>query len=73
MRTNQNNPALEQAPTQRIAVVSAVGNDAQRAALRTTAPGAGHRDTSQGAFSQSYFRAGLADTSWLTAMAPVLE
>ncbi len=56
MRTNQNNTALEQAPAQGIAVVSAVGNDAQRAALRATAPGARDRDASQGAFGQSYFR-----------------
>ncbi len=62
VRTKQDNTPLEQAPTQRIAVVSAVGDDTQRTTLWPTAPGAWDRDPSQGAFSQSYLpRTGRAE------------
>ena len=56
MRANQDNAPLEQTPAQRIAIVSAIRDDAQRATLRPTAPGPWDRDASQGAFRQSYFR-----------------
>ncbi len=56
VRTNQDDPPLQQTPAQRVAIVSAVGNDAQRTRKRATAPGPWHGDARQGAFGQSYFR-----------------
>jgi hypothetical protein len=58
MRAEQNNAALEQTPAQRIAIVSAIGDDAQRAALRSATPGARHGNPRQGRFGQSYFSRG---------------
>ena len=58
VRTNQDDPSLEQTCPQRIAIVSAVGDDPQRARQRAAAPGPWDRDASQGAFGQSYFRRG---------------
>ena len=55
MRAEQDDAALEQTCPQRITVVSAIGNDAQRAALRAAAAGAWDRDARQGAFGQGYF------------------
>lgn len=56
MWTEQDDAALQQTPAQRIAVVGAVGNDAQRAALRPAAPDTWDRDARQGAFGQGHFR-----------------
>jgi len=59
VRTDEQDAALEQSPTQRVAVVTPVGNHAQRALLRTTPASTRHRDPGQRAFSQRHFpRAG---------------
>ena len=59
MRTDQDNPALQQAPAQRIAVVSLVGHDSQRPRSGPAAAGARHRYFAQRAFRQRHFpRAG---------------
>ena len=55
VRSNQENASLQQSPTQRIAVVSAIGNHSQRTAPRS-APFLRHGDFGQGAFGQFYFR-----------------
>src|SRR5882757_1454505 len=55
VRTDQQHAPLEQAPAQGIAVVTPVGNDAQRSLLRSASPAPPHGDLRQRAFGQSYF------------------
>jgi hypothetical protein len=61
MRADQDDAALEQPPAQRITVISAIGDDAQRPALGSPAPSARDRDARQSRFGQSYFRWGGRD------------
>ena len=56
MRTDQQHPALQQSPAQRIAVVTPVGDDPQGSLLRSPRPSTRHRDPRQGAFGQGHFR-----------------
>src|SRR6202167_2905952 len=59
MRTDEQDAALEQPPAQGIAVVSAVGDDAQWSLVRAAATTARDRDLRQRAFGQGHFpRAG---------------
>jgi hypothetical protein len=55
MRTEQDDPALKQTPAQRVAVVSAIGDYSQGAALWASAPGARDGDARQSRFCQGYF------------------
>ena len=55
MRADQQHSALEQVLAQRIAVVTSIGNNAQRALLRTTRPAPWHSNLCQRAFGQAYF------------------
>jgi hypothetical protein len=61
MRAEQDDAALEQAPAQRITVVSAVGYDPQRPALGSPASGTWDRDARASRFGQGYFRRGSGD------------
>src|SRR5258706_13583432 len=56
MRTDQLHAAVEQAPAQWIAVVTAVGNDAQRSLPGASRSAWGHGNLCQGAFGQCHFR-----------------
>ena len=58
MRTDQDDPALEQAPAQWITIISAIGNDKQGPALWSPAPRPRHRDARQSRFRQGYFSRG---------------
>ena len=55
MRTDQNNTTLDQAPAQRVAVVSAIGNDAKGPLLGSSAAATRHGDLCQCRFGQLYF------------------
>lgn len=55
VRRDQENAAFEQAPAQRIAVVTSIGNHAQRPVARATAR-LRHRNFFQGAFRERDFR-----------------
>lgn len=55
VRNDQQNAALQQSPPQQIAVVSAIGDDAQRTTSGPS-PLLRHGDLGQSAFGQSYFR-----------------
>jgi hypothetical protein len=55
MRADQHDAALEQTPAQRVAIISAIGNDPQRSALRSSPPRARYRNARQSRFGQSYF------------------
>ena len=55
VRRDQENAPLQQSPAQWVAVVSAIGDDAQ-GPLSWSPPFLRHRDLGQGAFGQFYFR-----------------
>jgi hypothetical protein len=56
MRADEQHALLEQAPAQRVAVVTPVGDDPQRSLLWTTATATRHGDLRQRALGQSYCR-----------------
>ena len=56
MRAEQDDPTLQQTPAQWVTIISAIGNDAQRPAYRSSAPDSRYRDARQSGFGQGYFR-----------------